>query len=207
MASGRPGRRPIERERMPDADTYAQLVARYGEETVAAAVLARWSLDPEADDRWAALMGDVERDGFERVCPSCNRDPLRPRLPLERDRSDRLRRLLDVGSLLALTAGSTRVTRRACQMPVRSSSVGKRRAGGLVVDGRRLRLETRELPLEVRDEQVGEVVREARAARRRGAPQGRCGSRGRCRRGPASRARAARSRRRTPCSSRRRPSA
>ncbi len=58
---------------MPDADSYSQLVARYGEETVAAAVLARWSLDPEADDRWAALMGDVERDGFERVCPSCNR--------------------------------------------------------------------------------------------------------------------------------------
>ena len=39
--------------------------------------------------------------------------------------------------------------------------MGKRRAGGLVVDGRRLRLETRELPLEVRDEQIGEVVREA----------------------------------------------
>ena len=37
-------------------------------------------------------------------------------------------------------------------MPVRSFSVRKRRAGGLVVDGRRLRLETRELPLEVRDE-------------------------------------------------------
>ena len=58
---------------MPDADTYAQLVARHGRGTVAAAVLARWSLDFEADDRWAALMEDVERGGFERVCPSCDR--------------------------------------------------------------------------------------------------------------------------------------
>ncbi len=58
---------------MPDAGRYAQLVGRYGEATVAAAVQARWLLDAEADDRWAALMGDIEQAGFERVCPSCDR--------------------------------------------------------------------------------------------------------------------------------------
>ena len=58
---------------MPDAGTYAQLVVRHGRGKVAAAVLARWSLDPEAGDRWAALVGDVERAGPERVCPSCDR--------------------------------------------------------------------------------------------------------------------------------------
>lgn len=58
---------------MPDADTYAQLVARYGEETVAAAVQARWTLDREADDRWATLSEDVARRRFERLCPCCDR--------------------------------------------------------------------------------------------------------------------------------------
>ena len=58
---------------MPDAGTYAQLVARYGEETVAAAVQARWSRDAEADDRWAALMGDVER--LEHVCADRETEP------------------------------------------------------------------------------------------------------------------------------------
>jgi len=62
---------------MPDAETYAQLVARHGPGRVASAVLARWMLDPEADDRRTALEDDLDRMRLAILgvpCPTCGVD-------------------------------------------------------------------------------------------------------------------------------------
>ena len=62
---------------MPDAGTYTRLVARHGPGRVASAVLARWMLDAEADDRQALLEDDLERMRLAILgvpCPTCGVD-------------------------------------------------------------------------------------------------------------------------------------
>jgi hypothetical protein len=77
---------------MPDSTTYAQLVARHGHGRVADVVLARWSLDLEADHRWAALTDDLERMRVGIVgvpCPTCGVDVGTP-CPVEVYGADRV---------------------------------------------------------------------------------------------------------------------